>query len=138
MVWLGLMLTPSSSSHGGLGTNMGTKDSSQALTEILRQVPGPCCGRVSTYNINIAFISKSAPSACSESEPLILVTRGFFIFLSPISLAELTQPRASEWDPNFGSHLTALPRAAQAIHVLPTARGSHGVHRDIFLVPGIA
>lgn len=77
-VWLGLMLTPSSSSHGGLGTKMGTKDPSQALAEILRQVLGPCCGRVSTCNINIALISKSAPSACSESELLILVTRDFF------------------------------------------------------------
>lgn len=69
----------SSSSHGGLGTKMGTKDPSQALAEILKQVPGPCCGRVSTYNINIALISKSAPSACSESELLILVTRDFFL-----------------------------------------------------------
>lgn len=139
MAWLALMFTPSSSPLGGLGTKMGTKDPSQALREILRRVPGPCCGQVSTYNINIALISKSAPSACSESELLILVTRDFF-FLNPISLAELTELRASEWDTNFGSHLTALgehfleqpvstgkPRAPHSHGGRTQPRGSHGV-----------
>lgn len=147
VVWLALMLTPSSSSHGGSGTKMGTKDPSQAPTEILRQVPGPCCGRVSTYNINIALISKSAPSECSESELLISVTRDLLLFLSPISLAELTQLGASEWDTSFGSHLTALgehlleqpvstgkPRAP---HSHGRQEGAIGCTRDIIFVPSI-
>ena len=101
----GLMLAPSSSSPSALGTKMRTEDPSQALTPILRQVPQHCCSQASTYNSNTALFSKFAPSAYSESELLISVTRD--LFLSPISLAELTQLRTSEWDANFGSHLTA-------------------------------
>lgn len=59
--------------------NQGPLSSSDTNSQAdLGQIPQHCCGQASACNSNIALFSKSAPSAYSEAELLISVTRDFF------------------------------------------------------------